>query len=162
MSRKRLGYGMTLAAALSGWAALSGSALAQVAYPVSVPCHQSPVAGAQNIRMPMDEGVRLYANGNVRLIWLDTEEPACCSSHLMVAMAKPDEPGQVCRVFSMPGGEGFRGMDLAGAEASYDPKRGLLVGTAVNTWRGDGAGLAFLMVLINQGKGTIDAQLMKP
>ncbi|NVK14538.1 MAG: hypothetical protein HWE35_10185 [Rhodobacteraceae bacterium] len=141
---------------------LPGMAMAQSARPASVPCHQSPVAGAQNIWMPVEEGIRLYSDGEVRLFWLDTEEPACCSSHLMVVMPNPDMPGQICRVFSMPNGEGFRGLDLAGAEANYDPNHGLLVGTAVNTWQGDGPGLAFLMVLINQGEGTIEAQLMDP
>lgn len=139
-----------------------GAVLAQSVQPASVPCHQSAVAGAQNIWFPVEDGIRLYANGNVRFIWLDTEEPACCSSHLMVAMPDPDMPGQICTVFSMPGGEGFRGIDLQGAEAKYDPAHGLLVGTAVNIWQGDGAGLAFLMVLINQGQGTIEARLVDP
>lgn len=103
-----------------------GAVLAQSVQPASVPCHQSPVAGAQNIWFPVEDGIRLYANGNVRFIWLDTEEPACCSSHLMVAMPDPDMPGQICTVFSMPGGEGFRGSTCRGPKLHTIRRTGFL------------------------------------
>ena len=143
-------------------AAWPGAPRAQGGPVAAIPCHQSPVSGAQNLWMPAAEGIRLYANGAVRLFWLDTGEPACCSSHLMVALPDPDQPGQICRVLSMPGGAGFRGLDLAGAKAKYDPGFGLLVGVAVNVWDGDGPGRAYLMVLINQASGTIAAELTRP
>jgi hypothetical protein len=72
---------------------------------------------------------RTFANGDVRLTALDTEEPAEASLHFIVTWPFAEGPGLDCRLVSADAdGLGFRDLSLRRATARYDPGRGLEVG----------------------------------
>jgi hypothetical protein len=126
-------------------------ALAQPLAAASLRDCDTPTASAANLWFPGEDGLRSFANGAIRMLWLDTNEPACCSSHLMVVMAHPTEMGQSCWLVSADGGNlGFGGFDLRGATASYDPSRGLTVAVPANIWQGDGPAPSLLVLTLNQ------------
>lgn len=128
--------------------------------PIAIgPC-EGHAADAQNLMMPPEESVRQFANGDVRLYWLDTVEPACCSSHLMVIQPAPGEPFEQCRLVSMGAGMGFGGFDLRGAKAFYDPAEGLTVQIPTGIWEGDGPEPGMLNVLINQATGSLSGEVV--
>ena len=132
-----------------------------MAEPATVgPC-EGYAANASNLMMPPAEGIRQFADGAVRLYWLDTVEPACCSSHLMVIQPAVDAPYEMCSLVSASDNFGFGGMDLAGAVANYDPTVGLTVSIPVNIWEGDGPDPATLYVVINQGAGTVTTEVVQ-
>ncbi|MFZ5964113.1 hypothetical protein ACOXXX_14270 [Thalassococcus sp. BH17M4-6] len=114
-------------------------------------------ARADNLMMPPAESIRTFANGDIRLMWLDTTEPACCSSHLMVTLPSPEDPGLICALVSRDDALGFGGLDLPGAVASYDPARGLQVKVPANLWTGDAIAPLDLTVTINQQTGVVRA-----
>lgn len=128
----------------------------QIAGAASVAGCDRPLASAANVMSFDAAGHRSFANGAIRLIWLDTTEPACCSSHLMVQMFHATEMGQSCWIVSADDGElGFGGFDLPGARATYDPARGLTVAIPANVFGGDGPVPALLTLTLDQGAQTI-------
>lgn len=144
-------------------AALAAIALASTAMaePATVgPC-EGFAANASNLMMPPSESIRQFADGAVRLYWLDTVEPACCASYLMVIQPAVDEPYEMCSLVSASGDLGFGGMDLAGAVANYDPTVGLTISIAVNLWDGEGPDPATLYTVVNQGAGTVTAEVVQ-
>lgn len=97
------------------------------------------VGNPGNIMEPWAETSRTFANGAIRVAWLDTGgEPACCSSHLLIL--SPSSDGQdepvfrQCRVASAQEGSGFYAVDVPGITASYEPSKGLLLSVPVGHW----------------------------
>ena len=64
---------------------------------------------------PWSDATRTFANGKIRIVLLDTAEPACCSYHL--AIMAPDPQNELglrqCKTLS-DGGDftGFQSIDL--------------------------------------------------
>jgi hypothetical protein len=114
-------------------------------------------ARADNLMMPPAQSIRTFANGAVRLMWLDTIEPACCSSHLMVTLPAPEELGLVCVLISRGEWMGYGGFDLPRAQATYDPATGLTVQVPANIWNGEEMPPVWLTLTVNQGAGTVTA-----
>lgn len=76
---------------------------------------------------PLEDNTRRYANGNVRLTIMDTEEPANGSFH--VAVALPSSEGyRICQLVSHEAGfRGFAGLHFSAMGARYDAAVGLVV-----------------------------------
>ena len=136
---------------------------------LAVPGHAQTVwpcdgwqANARNIAEPWEDSVRTFANGAVRVVMLDTLEPAFAAYHLMVLSPPYDELGdRQCRLISAEGENGFAGMMFSQLSAGYDPATGLGLDVPVVvylTQTGDfqtvGLGLT-----INQATGAIDARI---
>jgi hypothetical protein len=90
-----------------------------------VPCEDHWSAAIRNIWVTDDgEGVRSFAQGAVRLIRIDTEEPAVASGGVVLLMPDGDgseEPiGVACYV-----NWGYGIVDVDETQASYDPATGL-------------------------------------
>ena len=114
-------------------------------------------ANARNLVFPPELSTRSHANGAVRLLWLDTGgEPACCSSHLMVTLPSPEDPGDLCVLIS--GDPGWTHIDLAQARAAYDPATGLTLRMAVGAFDGNRTVAETLSVTIDQQSGTVTAR----
>lgn len=144
---------------------------AVVAFSVPVMAHAQVVTecgwiGAPaNIMEPWDVNSRTFANGNIRVAWVDTGgEPVCCSSHLMVLSPSGNgSDGPVyrqCRVVSAQPGQGFYSVNIPGIVASYDPSRGLLLSVEVGHWhQGMETGAPPILdrmdIRINQATGSV-------
>jgi len=108
---------------------------------------------------PWSEATRTFASGKIRIIALDTAEPACCSFHLAIIAPNPqDEMGLRQCVTLNDGGEwtGFQFVDVKATRSSYDPGRGLLLSIPVERYI-DGIRSTKLTVdvRINQATGDI-------
>ena len=90
---------------------------------------------------------------NIRLVVLDTIEPAAGAFHLAILHPPRDELGSpMCSQVSASEGMGFGGMDIGPATASYDPARGLTVSLPVSVYDPDAAefySVKWLSVTIN-------------
>ena len=116
------------------------------------------VASARNIPEPFEQYTRTYANGEIRVILLDTIEPALGAFHLMVIAPPYDELGsRNCAVISQSDGLGFAGMFFDQIGASYDPATGLTIRLPIERFAPNTGGTdpATLAVTINQALGTI-------
>ena len=118
-------------------------------------------AAASAIAEPWERTSRTFAKGAIRLAVLDVIEPAAAAFHLLVLSPPYDEVGgRQCRVVSLDAQMGFAGLTLDGAEAGYDPARGLTVRMRATRWfPGDLYGDAVLSVTINQASGVVTAGL---
>jgi len=96
------------------------------------------LASPANIVEPWELNSRTYANGAIRVAWIDTGgEPVCCSSHFLVLSPSGEVDGPAyrqCRIVSAQPGLGFYGIDIQGIVASYDPNSGLLLSVPVDHW----------------------------
>lgn len=115
-------------------------------------------ANARNLVFPLDRSTASYANGDIRLIMLDTAEPACCSFHLMVLYPDPEIGHGLCALVSDRGQSGFGGIDLTGRTASYDPATGLSVRMPVRRYDGMAFRETAVTVTVNQQTGRVTAQ----
>ena len=90
----------------------------------------TPEANARNLALPVETAVRSFANGAITLIALDTDEPACCSGHLMVL--HPSGDGYLaCTLISREGVSGFAATFVGETAGRYDPARGLTLDVPV-------------------------------
>jgi hypothetical protein len=122
------------------------------------PCND--LATVLSIAEPWEANTRTFASGEVRLVVLDTIEPAAGSFHLVILHPPRDElGGPVCTQVSATEGIGFGAMDLGLATAGYDPARGLTVALPVNLYNADTAffDAGTLVVTINQSTGEVQA-----
>ena len=121
----------------------------------------SGIAGVQNIAEPWEANTRTFANGDIRLVVLDTIEPAAAAFHLLILHPPRAELGiPMCSVVSSGEGQGFGGMDIGPATASYDPARGLTVSLPVSLYDPEAADFyadKVLSVTINQSTGQLQA-----
>ena len=119
------------------------------------------VASPANLAEPWETNIRSFANGAIRIALLDTEEPACCSSHLLLLApsGQVEGPGyRACHVISAgPPGTGFTQLDFAGITASYDPVRGLRLEISVGYFTDgvDPARPGRVAVRVNQATGAV-------
>lgn len=114
-------------------------------------------ANARNIYGPYSETIREYANGAIRVIALDTAEPACCSFHVLVAHPAEDGPYPTCTLISHDSQTGFGALFMDRIEASYDPATGLTVTLPTGRWD-EAAGIMHeetLAFTVNQAAGTV-------
>lgn len=100
-----------------------------------------------------------FANGAIRLIALDTEEPAAAAFHLMVLYPDADEMFLDCKLISAGlEGSGFAGINLGGVISNYDPAKGLLINVPITAFGADGDDLeASILVTINRATGEVTA-----
>jgi hypothetical protein len=75
-----------------------------------------------------------YSEGKITIAHVDTEEPACCSSHLLVIISRPGLFGRECFAVSLKAAQnseghqvGFLSIEFNRIKASYDLHRGLLL-----------------------------------
>jgi hypothetical protein len=144
------------------WPVLLVPVLALSALPATAvtvqPC--TDLASVLSIAEPWEENTRVFAKGDIRLVVLDTIEPAVASFHLVILHPPRDElGGPMCSMVSVNGGFGFSGMSLGAAAATYDPERGLTVTLPVGVYNADTAGFdqGMLAVTINQANGLVQA-----
>ena len=153
------------------WAGLLSGRLLAVAVALSAPATVS----AQSIRdcetfeanarnVDFSQSPQVFAEGAISLIALDTEEPTCCSWHLMVLHpAGQGDPWQACTLISREGSFGWVGLDLRSSRASYDPARGLTVEVPARIYLPESGfqNGTMLEVTINQSTGsvTVDQRL---
>lgn len=115
------------------------------------------VAHAQNV--VWDDPTRIFANGDIRLVALDTGgEPVCCSAHLMVLYLEADAPYFSCTLVSQDGSLGWAAMSLSAAQASYDPAVGLTVAVPVGIYNGVSSDPGLVSVTINRATGVVQAR----
>lgn len=103
-----------------------------------------------------------FAEGAVRLVALDTEEPAAAAFHVMVLMPGDAEFGQLCYLVSNDlEGSGFAALDLARAVTSYSPATGLSVTMPVGVIaaNGDVENIPMLLI-IDQSAPSVTALLL--
>jgi hypothetical protein len=115
-------------------------------------------ANARHVMMPPEVAVRSFAEGGIRVIGLDTAEPACCSAHLMVEYQLPDEPFPHCALVSATEGQGFSGLLMAELAASYDPARGLVLTLPAGRYDGMGSVMSPLVVVIDRATPAVTAR----
>jgi len=152
--------------ALTGAVSAAFLSVGIAAAQVVVDCDaESWIASPANIFEPWEEHTRTFANGNIRIAHIDTGgEPVCCASHIMVlSPSGQGDDGPVyrqCRLISDRVGQGFFWAEIAAAQASYDPARGLLVSIPVQRWHqgvemGQPAQDGMVRIRINQATGGV-------
>ena len=104
--------------------------------------------------------VRAFANGDIRIAHVSTEEPAAAPDHLLIFVAL--EPmGVECFAVSAASYNsdhyrGFYSLDVAKARASYDQQKGLLLQVPISVadpLKGVGKSAGDIKVRINRKKG---------
>ena len=113
-----------------------------------------------NIAEPFEENLRPYANGNVQLMVVDTNESVVGAFHLLVFSPPYDEFGKGgCKGISYGAGVGFDAVSLKEAGAQYDPKTGLSLELPVAV-RAVGMNEGLLSLTLNQATGQIKAEII--
>lgn len=115
------------------------------------------VANARNVLW--EDPTRTFANGAIRLILLDTEEPACCSVHVMVLHPIGDEPFLGCSLISRSEGYGWLRASLKEAASEYVSGQGLRVHIPMVGYGVEGEGPETLSLTINQATGQVTGQV---
>ena len=140
--------------------AMAEPAVAQVIEPCDGP--NGFAADLRNIVEPLESATRVYANGAIRVLHVDTlGEPVCCSSHLVILAPDPEDPlgGRLCVLLSDAPGSGFLDVSVPDMSASYDPARGLLIEVPVDRYDGvqgaDPARAERVRVRVNQQTGVV-------
>ena len=101
-------------------ALVAQAATAQVAQP----CDWQ--ARADAIVEPWEENTATFANGAVRVAYLDVIEPAAAAAYFLVLHPPYDEVGgRTCTVVSLDEGLGYGGFIFEELTADYDPATGL-------------------------------------
>lgn len=113
-------------------------------------------ANASNV--DWHEPTRTYANGRIRLIKIDIEEPACCANFLMVLYPAPGQEFYACTLIGREEGLGWGKLELMHAHATYDPSTGLAVTLPVSAYDGMMFRKDELRLTINQAKGSVLAE----
>lgn len=123
-----------------------------------VDCEGQWQASIQNIWITDNGGgIRTFYNGAIRVIRIDTEEPAAASAGLVILMPEAQGwegiPGTVCRVLW-----GFGSVDVDHIRSSYDPERGLTltVPTSMMDSSGIGQNPRDIRILINAARATAE------
>ena len=89
------------------------------------PCEDYRSA-AQAVAEPWETSTATFANGDVRLVLMDTIEPAGAAFHLLVLSPPYDAVGgRTCQVLSRFDNTGWTGIAFGTLAASYDPATGL-------------------------------------
>lgn len=106
------------------------------------------------IAEPWEENTRTFANGAVRLVLIDTWEPAATPFQIVAISPPYGEMGwPQCRAIGA-----FAGIDFAALEAGYDPTMGLQFTVPVEDWVQDLVTLPrLLQITLNQATGNVTA-----
>jgi hypothetical protein len=116
-------------------------------------------ARVDSIIEPWSENTRTFANGAIRIVGLDTAEPACCSFQMAIIAPDPNDEMGLSQCLTLnDGGEwtGFQFVDIAGTESSYDPGKGLLLSVPVKRYvDGINSIQAVVDIRINQATGSV-------
>ena len=115
--------------------------------------------GLESVAVGEDRsGVRTFYQGNVTLLVVDMVEPACCAFGVAIVMPAPpqsDEPvGMSCWAVT-----GYPGVDLQGARAQYDARRGLMLTIPAQRYVADSGVLVAgdpIRLRIDAGRGLIE------
>ena len=114
----------------------------------------------RSIVEPWQDFTRTFANGTVRVVLIDTAEPAAAAFHLVVLHPPADEmDGWGCSVVSDDDGRGFNGINFPALEAAEDPAGVTLVMPA-GSYSGetDTTRPLSLTVTVNLAAGTVTAE----
>lgn len=117
-------------------------------------------ANARNLARPFSEATREYANGNIALIYLLQDEPACCGAAVMVTVPDPEIGYGTCHFVTSDDGMGWSSLSLPGATAAYDAAKGLTItvpGTRFDQNRQDFAPF-LLQIVVNQADAGVEAR----
>jgi hypothetical protein len=117
-------------------------------------------ASVQAIAEPWEANTGTFANGDFRVVVLDTIEPAAAAFHLAILPRPRDELGSPpCGQVSASESIGFGGMDTGPAIAANDPARGLTVSMLVSHYKADEADFVdrVLSGTINEFTGQVEA-----
>jgi len=147
-------------AALLLFAALLAGAHPLAATAQSVAGCDAPSANARNIYPPYAVTIREFADGAVRVIALDTVEPAAAAFHVMITHVAADEPFPLCTLISASADLGFSGLDMAALTGREDPARGLILDLPVQQLvGGDAQARAALELTVDRASGVVIAVL---
>ena len=122
------------------------------------PCDD--LARVDAIGEPWAGHTKTFAGNRVRLVVIDTLEPAAAAFQLVILSPPFDEVGgRQCMMVGSTGTLGFGGMTLDGLHSSYDPAKGLTWGVKVKTYNAATGGFddKVLRVTLNQSTGAIAA-----
>ncbi len=125
-----------------------------------MPCHWQ--TSARNIVEPWEDNMRAFANGEVRVVNLDTIEPAVGFAYLMIISPPRDVMGgRQCRVIGAAENIGFAGLDFDTLSADYDPAVGLMFEVVASVYapETDTIERRFLNITLNQQTGDVVAVL---
>jgi hypothetical protein len=146
--------------AIVGMLAIQGGAA--VAQTTVEKCKPEFRTVAASVAEPWEENTRTFAKGAIRLVVMDTIEPAVAAYHLLVLAPPYSEVGdRSCRLVSFAT-QGFGGINLVAANATYDPAKGLGVRVPVRLYNGETADFdqSTLFITINQATGAVVAGLL--
>ena len=123
-------------------------------------------SNARNIANPWEKNTKLFSNGSIRLVLLDTGgEPVCCSQHLLALYPGGGEPDtgldeiNNCSIINPANQTGFVQIDFAKIAATYDPKKGLTVTFPYQLYNdGNPSKTVIGKFVINSKSGTITPQ----
>ncbi|WP_281856327.1 hypothetical protein [Litoreibacter halocynthiae] len=118
------------------------------------------LARVDAIGEPWAAHTQTFAGNRVRLVVIDTLEPAAAAFQLLVLSPPFDEVGgRQCMMVGSSGSLGFGGMTLEAMDSSYDPAKGLTWGVKVKTYNASTGGFddKVLNVTLNQSTGAITA-----
>jgi hypothetical protein len=103
-------------------------------------------------------GLRSFYNGQVTVVALDLIEPAAAPSGIAIVMPAAEREGEppsmACWAFT-----GFDWVEVADAQAEYDPANGLLLTLPTRRWdeeRQDSVPAPPLRIRIDLGRGRVD------
>lgn len=142
------------------WLGLASFATAQMVSGCVTENGDTYQTSARAIMEPWEENTKTFANGNVRLAYLDTEEPANASAFLLILSPPYDELGsRQCKIVSMLDGLGFAGITFGGLTSGYDPAVGLIFDIPVTRYFADSSAynVQILTVMVNQATGLVTA-----
>ncbi len=104
--------------------------------------------------------MRTFANGEVRVVNLDTIEPAVGFAYLMIISPPRDVMGgRQCRVIGAAENIGFAGLNFDTLTAAYDPAVGLMFEIVASVYDPETGATPrrFLNITLNQQTGDIVA-----
>ncbi len=109
---------------------------------------------------PWDENTRSFANGEVRLVLIDTIEPAAIPYYLGILHPPRDTlGGRRCTMIGFGEGIGYQVLYFKGLQAGYDPARGVLFSIPGRLYdpNTDFSNGLVLDVVVNQATGAVTA-----
>ena len=108
--------------------------------------NETPFSGAQYLVFPASQNVRTYANGDIKIMHLNTYfEPAGGASHLMVIYPRKNDFFPHSRIIST-----FSYIFLPQTKSTYDPATGLTLTIPVSIFDGEDFVMRNLTLTINQ------------
>ena len=107
-------------------------------------------ASARNV--DWSDPTRTFANGDVRLVGLDTGAPEMGAFHILLTYPHPDGEGMDCRLISADENTGYAMISLRRATARYDSLRGLTIGIPGTDPEGDPV---LIEVVLNRATGEV-------